>query len=211
MKHHVLFRVFVRNHKWQFMAMFAVVGLISSVIGRQLVSNEHSLTVPSGRISPSNYGSFLGINNTTYPNELNVTSQNFVAAFYLMPSSPQVIDPGYTSHLYLGISVCKKSISEPYTGIKFSIENANFSIGSYDISQYSSVSYLHHGDNETLWLSFQVTIQNPNLEGQNYSAFYNVTVGPILFFGPFQFNQPTLTLSSGTVYPWFHIAKVVAT
>ena len=211
MKHHVLFRVFVRNHKWQFMAMFAVVGLISSVIGRQLVSNEHSLTVPSGRISPSNYGSFLGINNTTYPNELNVTSQNFVADFYLMPGGPGVIEPGYTSHVYLGISVCKKSISEPYTGIKFSIENANFSIGSYDISQYSSVSYLYHGDNESLWLSFQVTIQNPNLEGQNYSAFYNVTILPILFFGPFQLNQPTFTLSSGTVYPWFHIAKAVAT
>ncbi|MGC8516239.1 MAG: hypothetical protein ACP5OC_08945, partial [Thermoplasmata archaeon] len=156
------------------------------------------------------YGAFLGNNNTTYPAELNVTDHNFIAVFDLMPGGPEVIEPGYTTHVYLGISVFSESVHGPFSGVKFNIENANFSIGSYDISSYSSISYLHQGANETLWLSFQATIQTPNLEGQNYSAFYNVTVVPVLLFGPFQFNQPILNLSSGTVHPWFHIAKVAA-
>ncbi len=172
---------------------------------------EFPSQIPVYRIMSAQHGP-LGSSNSTYtiPQVINESGNGFSVEFEILVGPTLVIQPGYSTCVWLGIAATDETVSSLYTGVKFHIIGSIYKIGNY--TMYSPD--FHHLDNSPiLFLMFKIgpSVTSYDKEGHNYSGNGTTDIMPVIHLGPFHFAQSPLAISFKTPYPWYYIQRVVVT
>ncbi len=206
---------FMRKHERALAIALVVIAVASSITGWEYLTSP-AMQIPSGNIPPvpKYVVDLMGVsalyNQTLYPQEFNESGKSFNAAFQVMQYLPNILTQGGALTVGFVITVPDSTVSSPYSSVQFIVANANFSVGRYVMNSYA-LSYINYGVSPTvvtISVAFNMAyyaLTNVEPANRSYPAYYNVTILPVLYFGPFHFTETPLTIRSGTMRPWFYI------